>query len=442
MSLRPFFALTAAFLAFPVSASGIDCSQPHDPTVRTICAHPKVLALDAQLSSEYTAALARDPSHATELQQDEINWLGERNRDMWWLLASHREFPSLPSNLETGLAKFYRLRIAFLHDIANPAATRHMPIAQKLLESLATLPSSATDPLEALQSAGIVVLAKEHDATDVEHTIATLAAPPNAALREALDHFTPYTYTVEYLPSAGLGGAFNIEGTAYCQYWVIFEKQGDATVPVSVGKGNSLGGCMRDAGSTGYIALINGHPVELTVTNDPYFWNITDFQWRQWLGAGKWGPERRIRLRYGYILKSEKKVYCPSRAPECISTPTIALNTARHYMSNALTLDSLGDEMTPERARTRQMLNLAPDHKSWGNCMYPVWFTAHLDGKLAVGGITESHFACHPNGNSLDVGLWGMQSNEVTWWFADNTVDVERQGLLSAAVIPPQKSSE
>lgn len=83
-------------------------------------------------------------------------------------------------------------------------------MCKALLESVAALPSSATDPLEALRSAGTVVVAKEHSAGKVERIIATLAAPPNAALRAGLNRFRPYPYTVEYLPSAGLGGSSEI----------------------------------------------------------------------------------------------------------------------------------------------------------------------------------------------------------------------------------------
>ncbi len=413
--------------------------------------------MDSQLSSEYAAALARDPSHAEELRQDEINWLGERNRKMWWLLAGQREFPSLPSDLTTSLARFYQLRIAFLRNVDNPAATHGAPFAQALLESAAALPRSATNPLKGLQAAGIVVLAKEYEASDVERTITKLAAPPNAALRAALERFRPSPYTVEYLPSVGLGGAFVVQGTADCQYWVLFQKRSDAAVLVS--DGTSLGGCMRDDGATGYLALIDGHPIALTVTNDPAYWNVTDFQWQYW-GGNRWGPERRVRFRYAYSVKSGKQIYCPSASPQCTSsmfmnialnkpvhcagtsrlcasTRAIALSVAKRYLRNAVALAYPVDESEAERTGFKHILELAPNRTDWANCVTPVWFPVHLDDKLTVGGITQSHLGCHPGGTYLEVGFWGTRSNGRQWWFVDNTVDVGRDGLLSAAIVPP-----
>ena len=431
----------AAFLVHPVFAAGVDCSRTHDPVARTICAYPKILALDSRLSSAYATALVRDPSHANDLKQDEVNWLGERNREMWWLLASQRKFPSLPSDLETRLANFYQLRIAFLHDIDNPAVTRGMPIAQRLLHSAATLPARATDTLKALETAGTVVLPKERSAPDPGRAITLLAAPPDAALQAALNRFRPYPYSLVYLPSVGLGGAFTVEGTAFCQYWVVFEKQGTVTVPVSGPDGGPLDGCMRDGGSTGYLALIDGYPVALNVTNDPSFPNVTDFQWRRWLGGSKWGPTRRIRFRYSYSLKLSSMDYCPKTSPGCTATAGAALSTARRYMRDALTLANHTGETGPDQTRFKHMLRLAPHRKGWGYCWYPVWFPTRLEGKLAIGGITESHIGCHPVGSSLDVALWGTRSNGTQWWFADHTIDVDRQALLFAALVPSSNRS-
>lgn len=450
--------LVATFLASPVFAAQIDCSHARGAVTRTICAHPRILKLDSELSSAYAAALARDPSRAEDLKQDEINWLGERNREMWLLLGGDLESPSLSSDSEKMLAHFYQRRITFLRNVDKPATTRNAPIARELLESVAALPSSATDPLKALRSAGTVVLAKEHNDGNVEHMIATLAAPPVAALRAELEQSGPHPYTVEYLSSAGLGGAFNVEGTADCQYWVLFEKQGDVTIPAR--GGGPLGGCMRDQGATGYLALIDGHPAVLTVTDDPAFLNVTDFQWRQWLGGDKWGPEKRMRLRYGYTLKPGGQMYCrspgtqctssmavalnapvrcPANSHQCASTTTIALDVAKRYLRNALALAAPRDRPGAEQARFEALLRLAPGRKDWADCANPVWFPVHLGGKLALGGITESHLACHPDGGGLAVGVWATGGGAKQWWFVDDTVEVSRQKLLAAAVIPLPK---
>jgi len=333
------------------------------------------------------------------------------------------------------------LRIAFLHDIDNSAVTRGMPIAQRLLRSAATLPARATDTLKALETASTVVLPKERNAPDPGRTITMLAAPPDAALQDALDRFRPYPYRLVYLPSVGLGGAFNVEGTADCQYWVVFEKQGNETVPVSGFGGGLLDGCMRDGGSTGYLALIDGYPVALNVTNDPSFSNVTDFQWQRWLGGSKWGPTKRIRFRYSYSLRLLSTDYCPKTLPECTVTAGVALSTAQRYMRDALALANLTGGTGPEQTRFKQMLRLAPHRTDWAFCAYPVWFPTRLEGKIAIGGITESHVGCHPAGSSLDVALWGTRSNGTQWWFADNTIDVDRQELLFAALVPPSNRS-
>ena len=440
--VRWFLLAIAALLVHPVFAAGVDCNRTHDPAARTICAYPKILALDSRLSSVYAAALMRDPSHANALKQDEVNWLGERNRQMWWLRARRRKFPSLPGNLETSLANFYQLRIAFVKDIDNPAVTRGMPIAQRLLRSAATLPAHATDPIKALEAAGVIILPKERSAPNPEPTISMLAAPPDAALRAALNRLGPYYgYTIVYLPSAGLGGAFNVGGTADCQYWVVFEKQGNVTVPINgIGSG-LLDGCMRDGGSTGYLALIDGYPVALNVTNDPSFPNVTDFQWQRWLGGGKWGPTRRIRFRYGYSLKLSSMNYCPKTSPECTATAGVALSTAQRYMLDALALANLPGVSETEKTRFKHMLRLAPHRQDWAFCAYPVWFQTRLDGKIAIGGITESHIGCHPWRSALEVAFWGTRSNGTQWWFTDNTIDVDRQKLLFAALVLPSDKS-
>ncbi len=400
--------------------------------------------MDSQLTVAYEAALARDPSHANDVKQDEVDWLGERDREMWSLLESQRKFPSLPSELEAGLAYSYRLRIAFLNDIDNPDATRGMPVAQSLLKAAATLPARETNTLGvlgALEFAGTLVLPNEQSASDPKHAIALLAAPPDAALRAALNpsRMGPGEYTLAYLPSVGLGGVFTVEGTADCQYWVVFEKRDDATVPVRGLGGSLLGGCMRDGGSTGYLALIGGHPVALNVTNDPSLPNVTDFQWQRWLGGNKWGPARRIRFSYGYRLKPSSMNQCPKSSPRCAITAGIALSVAQRYMRDALALANPVGETRPEQTRFKQMLRQAPHRPGWGFCWNPVWFPTRLEGRIAIGGITESHIGCHPAGRSLDVAFWGIRSNGTQWWFADHTIDIERQKLLAAALVPPSK---
>lgn len=438
----------ATSLACPVLAAGIDCNRMHDPVGRTICASPRLSKLDSQLAAAYTAALARDPSRAADLERDEGEWIGERNREAWWLLAAQHEFPSLPANPDKPLAHFYRLRIAFLRNLDNPAATHGRPLAQKLLAAVSGLPAVGSDALKALQSAGIVVLPESHgaDSTSVDRVISTLSAPPSPDLRTAfkrLDASYPGDpfFTVVYLPSVGLGGAFTVAGTADCQYWVLFEKRGDATVRVGGRVGELSGrGCTRDGGSTGYLALIDGQPVALNVTNFPAFPNTTDLQWQRWLRADKWGPPARVRLRYGYTLKADKGAPCRGASSRCASTEPAALDAAKHYLRDPWTLPDRARLAAAERTHFDRMLDLAPGRKDWGYCAYPVWFPVRLNGKLVVGGVSGSHVGCHPEAGLLDVRFWGRQGDGKSWWSADHSVSVEPGRLLTAALLPPGRN--
>lgn len=422
------------FLAFPALAAGVDCHRMQDPVAQTICAHPKMLALDAELSSAYAHALARDPSRAADLRRDERNWVGERNREIWWSLASQRDFPSLPADPETTLAHLYQLRIAFLRNIDDPRATRGMPIAQRLLESAAAAPIAATDTLKMLQAAGAVILPKEHGAPDPERVIASLAAPPDADLRAALDRYRPHEFTVVYLPSAGLGGAFNVEGTADCQYWVMFKKRGDRTVPLGASGGGPIGGCMRDGGTTGYLALVNGTPVALNVTIDPLFASVTDVEWQRWLGADRWGPAERIRFRYGYSLEPGRCVARQNARPQCGLTASIAMTAARSYLNAPWALSAQTHPTAAEQSQFEGMLSYAPGRKDWGYCAYPAWFPVHLNGKLLVGGASNEHIGCHPDG-LVAVGFWGTDNGGKSWWFVDHEIYGRRDRLLFAARI-------
>lgn len=428
-------------VACPVCAASVDCNRTLEPIAQTLCAAPRLLTLDSQLSAAYTAALARDPSQASDLKRDELAWIGDRNRQMWWLLAARQKFPSLPGDVEKTLAHVYQLRIAFLRNTDNPAATVNLPVARKLLAAASALPANASDTWEALESTGAVVVPKPHDTDSgsVERVISTLAAPPDADLRKALKGFGDPYFTVVYLPSAGLGGAFTIEGTADCQYWVVFEKQGDVTTPVGGQVGELMGACTRDGGSTGYLALVDGHPVAINVTNSPAFPNTMDLQWKRWLGGSTWGPATRIRFRYEYTLKVDNKIFCPDAAPQCASTSAIALNAAKRFTRTRWTLPEVARLSTVEQTHFQQMLEQAPGRKAWEDCAYPAWFPAYINGKLVVGGISESQMGCHPGEGFLDVGFWGRRSDGKRWWSADDTIIAERGRLLFAARIPPSK---
>lgn len=437
-SLPICWALLAAILlpASPTSAAGVDCNRIHDPVAQTICTHQDLLALDGQLSTAYAAALARDPTRANDLKNDEINWIGDRNREIWWRSAAERQFPSLPTSDKT-LVHVYQQRIAFLRNVDNPSVTHDQPLAARLLGVAKTLPPDTPDVMKSLAAAGIVVLPTPLDADrrSVDREISMLAAAPDLNLRNALRDFNRGFFTVVYLPSAGLGGAFTIEGTADCQSWVVFRKEDNATVPVGGQVGELSGTCTRDGGSTGYLALIDGQPVAINVTRPPAFPHVTDLQWRRWLGGNRWSAPIRVRLRYGYALSTTNWNRCPDASPQCALTPALAIRAAQQYVRDPWSLD----RPATADADFRKTQALAPGHASWADCSYPVWFKAHLNGRLVVAGISESHLGCHPGDGFLSVGFWGMRSDNKHWWSADNTVVAKRTRLLAAALIPPSK---
>lgn len=428
-----------AVILLPAShalATGVDCNRVHDPVAQTICTHRDLLAWDGQLSMAYAAALARDPTRANDLKNDEINWIGDRNREIWWRSAAERQFPSLPTS-DSALVHVYQQRIAFLRNVDNPDATHDLPLAARLLGAAKALPADTSDVMKSLAAAGVVVLPTPHDAdrNSVDREISMLAAAPDLSLRNALKDFNRGFFTVVYLPSAGLGGAFTIQGTADCQYWVVFRKQGNATVLVGGQVGELSGTCTRDGGSTGYLASIDGQPVAINVTYPPALPNVTDLQWRRWLGGSRWSAPTRIRLRYGYVLHTSNENDCPGASPQCALTHAPAMWAAQRYVHDPWDLD----RPTAADADFRQMQAFAPGHTSWADCSYPAWFKAHLDGRLVVAGISESHMGCHPGNGFLSVGFWGMRSDNKHWWSAIDTITAKRTHLLAAALVPPSK---
>jgi hypothetical protein len=129
--------------------------------------------------------------------------------------------------------------------------------------------------------------------------------------------------------------------------------------------------------------------------------------------------------------------HCPDDFHQCALITTIALRVAKRYLRNALGLAARPDGPASEQVRFKTLLRLAPGRKDWASCATPVWFPVHLGGKLALGGITESQLGCHPGGGALDVGIWATGRGARQWWFVDEMIEVARQRLLAASVVPP-----
>ena len=70
----------AALLVLPcvaLHAAGFDCTRAQSAREKTVCASPKLSALDAKLATEYTAELRQlSSAAAAEVQADQRQWLG------------------------------------------------------------------------------------------------------------------------------------------------------------------------------------------------------------------------------------------------------------------------------------------------------------------------------------------------------------------------------
>jgi uncharacterized protein len=76
--------LTAALglLAVPASATSFDCYKAGTPTERVVCSHPKIGALDEQVSGLYLqlhSACVGDPKQATVILNEQRDFLILRN---------------------------------------------------------------------------------------------------------------------------------------------------------------------------------------------------------------------------------------------------------------------------------------------------------------------------------------------------------------------------
>lgn len=329
------------------------------------------------------------------------------------------------------------------------AAAQGRPIAQKLLTFARGMTANGTDLGKALEAAGLLVVPKDHrtDWAGVEKVLAQVAAPPDADLRAALkelqsqDAGNPGLLEVEYLPATGIGGIYAVQGSALCQVWILFEKHGDATVlrqdAEDVG---ATTGCMKDGGSTQFIAVLAGQPVMLAATyGDTLVSNQTDFEWQSWLPNGHWGPLTRVRFRYAYSVAPSSANECQGTPARCAETASTALEMTRRYLRNPWALPATSKLAAAEQREFADMLASAPDRKAFA-AIAPAWFAAHLNGRLVVVGIDATHLGSHIYYGAFDVGFWGQDRGDGKWWFVDQNMVANAGRLLGAALIPPGES--
>lgn len=225
---------------------------------------------------------------------------------------------------------------------------------KKLLAAVRALPPGTTDVLRALQSQGLVTLPQQRTFDSPDKLIAALPAPPDAALRKALERYTGVaSFTLVYFPSVHLGGIFNVEGTAECMYWDMFDVRAGASVRSDLPSGGT-GWCWN---TQGHLALINGVAVAISETTG-ILSQETDLEWRPWRGT-KWGALRWVRIRFDRVL-SPGFAGCASGV-DCIAARQLALRYARLYDSRPLpsTLSHVAALTPGERSRFLHMVAFA-----------------------------------------------------------------------------------
>jgi uncharacterized protein YecT (DUF1311 family) len=307
-------------LSWPGFAAGSGCVRATSPVGKAICASPSLSELDARLSNTYAKAVAQNGRRKAALQRDEQNWLSERDDSAWSLLGG----PGTASAAVRELGRLYQERIAFLDSLDGARPLPDSPLADKLLPAVRALPPGTTNVLQALQSQGLVVLPQRRTFVSADKVITALPAPPDAALRTALERYTGVTnFTLVYLPSVHLGGVFNVEGTAGCMYWDIFDVRAGASVRSDM-PGGGTGWCWN---TRGHLALINGLPAAISETTG-ILSQETDLQWRRWRGT-KWGALRWVRIRFDRVL-STGFAGCASGV-DCAAARQLALRYARLY---------------------------------------------------------------------------------------------------------------
>ena len=345
-------AIALGLLVLPLlaKAASFDCVRAGDAVEKTICASPVVSRLDSRLSAVYATVLARDPTRADALRRDERNWLAERDDQAWQLLSDSET----TAHASKGLEGMYRERIQFLQSLDDPADERGSPIVEKVLAALRHLPPDTADVFDALKARRLIVLSAKRSFTNVKDAIAALPAPPDAPLRKALQQYADQAgFTLEYVPSAGLGGVFNIEGTAECMYWVLFAKRGAVTTFVKT-SGQTLDGCWN---AVGRLALMDGDPVALLDTRGIAAQDES-LQWRRWLD-GEWGAAARVLVRFDRKLEINVASCDPSVG--CDEVRKLAMSIAKRYDAKPLpsTLANAVALSPTERESYRRMESFA-----------------------------------------------------------------------------------
>lgn len=429
---RQVCALAAVCVCVPAFASGIDCGRALGPIEKAICSTPALRAADTRLARVYAAALRRDPAQAVALRQDQREWLGERNR------AGVTDLPRL-----------YQERTDFLTDVANPMATRWLPIAQKLLASLTRVSSVGRfqTVMHMLAKTGGVTLPqrREFDSgrylDSVSPVIAALPAPPDAGLQAALEQFSDASlvHTLFYLPAVGLGGVLTVEGSAACESWVGFKKLSRHTVKVSL----PVGGCERDGGTSGYLVLVGGRAIAVNETDGIYTPQAT-LTWRLWSGHG-FGPAEQIRIRFGWTFTpAGKTADCHKRGPrslEC-AVDTVARQAFASYLRNPVLITTPAWLTSAEHQdflslKSTVQQELAAQDPCCG--VTGLWFPVRFGTRIMVGNIAEAHIGSHPEPGFV-VSFWEKQGRRVIP-LPPNYISPRKRTILLAARVPVQQST-
>lgn len=414
--------------------AAIACGRAANAVQRLVCTDAPVRALDAQMAGAYASALRRLPAQRDALVRDQRNWLAERDDQAWALRAD----PATAATAGAELARIYRERIAFLGHAGEAIAS---PVLARLDQALSAVDAQGGDVLTAPGAE----VAQEQRYDSQAELLAHLPGKPTDALSHRFDQdfVGAGDRTLAWLPQAGVGGAYVVQGTADCAYWVLFAREGGQLVPIDT-PDTLAGNCWN---TQGHLAEVDRQVVALQVTRgllDP----SQDWQVQAWDGRS-WGRAAHLRARFDHVMRIDA-ASCATGV-DCAAAKAAALDYARRHDREPLP-QTLADAALPAagQARYARMRALAKSADAVAQLPQPgqrtyhgldgygseaVFFPARLGDEWVLGRIGHGHVGWRVAGGWL-VGFWRLDGDRLVP-LAGVAVASNPGGFLLAAPLAP-----
>lgn len=303
-------------LASPLAthAAGFDCAKASSAVEKTICASPRVSALDGTLGQAFTAAIKNHPDKAAILKLDQQHWLGERDDDAWSYLSS-----GLTKELPATLAASYQRRIDFLKGLDAPSIPKPLDVVVNALASSPSASASNGDLLESLAKSGApITLARDVEMGDPAkfrlHPDAKLAAD----MKDMGDGITD-----RELAGSPVSSMYTIQGTAHCWDEVAYRIEGKNAVSLDGPPVWGEGDCMsahplaKIGDAVTAISMTAGQSVNVLISAST------------WDGK-RFGAESSMQLRFNRVLSLTGSACAPKQSP-CDDFGKVALAAATRY---------------------------------------------------------------------------------------------------------------